>query len=216
MKSASRFYFEKMTVKAVSAFMYAMEEARALNLRSIGSEFILLGLVKENDNLASTILNAWDVKYFPLQKEIETLHPCSTAAWAGEIRLGFSCKNVLIEAEKESCKDGLDYINTKHLMLAIVRDRDSLANKILAAYDVDTASLEKILAEHEGECNSLKNLEPDPFSELQTEIEFEEEVEEVIQENFKLQSPGNIFASVAWALIWLYLLVYAYYVLTGI
>lgn len=158
MKSASRFYFEKMTVKAVSAFMYAMEEARALNLRSIGSEFILLGLVKENDNLASTILNAWDVKYFPLQKEIETLHPCSTAAWAGEIRLGFSCKNVLVEAEKESCKDGLDYINTKHLMLAIVRDRDSLANK----------------------------------------------------------SPGNIFASVAWALIWLYPLVYAYYVLTGI
>lgn len=220
MISASRFYFEKMTVKSVTAFMYAMEEARALNLRAIGSEFILLGLVKDNDNLASSVLNTCGVDYFPLKKEVEKFHPLSPVVWQGEIKLGFTSKNLLIQADKESKNAGLDYVNTKHLLLAIIEEKEGLANKILLSFDVDPLRLKALLAEKDGEDNPLKDLEPDPFPELEALSRFRQDQSEEDFVNYpskpERQNPGNIFSSFAFAVLYLYLLVYLYFVLVGI
>ncbi len=191
--------------------MHAHEEARHLNRRSIGAEWILLGLVKDNDNVAAEVLSSFDVEFLALRAEVEKFNPNCASGRSGEIRFNASAKRVVQKAEEVSSKNGVDYINTKHLLLGILQEqeKDSAVSSVLKAFDVDIKAACDMLTAQDGESDALYTARPEP---------------NFITPDFSVytQNPGaiekleEIFEATIWACLLVFLVACLYFLLIRI
>jgi ATP-dependent Clp protease ATP-binding subunit ClpC len=109
----------------------AQEEAEALNHRYIGTEHILLGLIREGEGTAARVLLELGVDVERVREAVEYIVGRSERIVSRERELTAQAKKALEYAVEEARKMSHSYIGTEHLLLGILRGRDNVANSIL-------------------------------------------------------------------------------------
>ena len=125
--------FEKYTEKARRVIFFARYEASQLGSSSIETEHILLGLLREGDTITSRLFTQSNIKLEAVRKEIGDVTPLrDKVSTSIEIPLSEESKRVLAYAAEEAESLLHKYIGTEHILLGLLRERKSLAARILA------------------------------------------------------------------------------------
>ncbi len=135
---------DRFTKKARHVLTLAQEEAHRLRHGYIGTEHLLLGLMYEENGVASRVLRGLGVKPKRLQGIIERINGPSRQASFGKIYLTPRTKRVIELAFDEARRLGHHYIGTEHLLLGLVRQGDGVAIDVLKSMGV---SLDKVRTE---------------------------------------------------------------------
>lgn len=125
--------FDRMTDRARKVMELARQEAQRLNHEYIGTEHILLGLIKEGSGVAASVLNNLDINLKQIRLEVEKMvPPGSNMATIGQ-KLPYTprAKKVLELAFEEARNLGHNYIGTEHLLLGLLRENDGVAAQVL-------------------------------------------------------------------------------------
>jgi len=125
--------FEKYTEKAKKVLFLARYEASQMGSKVIGSEHLLLGLIKEGDDLVRDLFGRSGVNLELLRAELEARGP-SGEKQAAPIEIPFSeeTKKILACAEEEAERLLHPYVSDEHMLLGLLRVEDSAAGRILA------------------------------------------------------------------------------------
>jgi ATP-dependent Clp protease ATP-binding subunit ClpC len=123
--------FDRFTERARKVLSLAQEEAEALNHRYIGTEHILLGLIREGEGTAAQVLGDLGVELARVRKAVEYIVGRSERTVSRERELTAQAKKALEHAVDAARKMGHSYIGTEHLLLGMLRGRDNVANSIL-------------------------------------------------------------------------------------
>ncbi|MCK4851488.1 MAG: ATP-dependent Clp protease ATP-binding subunit [Candidatus Omnitrophica bacterium] len=134
--------FNKFTERARKVILLAKEEAKRLNHGYIGTEHILLGLVKEGEGVAAAVLNSMGVEVDSISGEVEKLVQPESGPVAGEdIPFTPRAKKVIELAMDEARNLGHNYIGTEHLLLGLIREGDGVAAQVLLNIGLDLKSV---------------------------------------------------------------------------
>ena len=140
--------FEKFTDKARKVMTLAQEEARSLGKMYVGTEHLLLALIKEGDGIAAQALQKLDVTY---EETIATVREISTETGepvpGGHIPFTPRAKRVLEDAYRETMTHGQTYIATEHLLLGIVAEGDGRAMTALSRMGVTGDAIRNAVSE---------------------------------------------------------------------
>jgi len=133
--------YGRFTEKAEKAIAYSQESAMMMGHNYVGTEHLLLGLLKEGSGIAARVLQDQKVTEEKVVKEIEEL--IGRGEQTGEQPLGFTprTKRVLELAFREARRMGHNYIGTEHLLLGIMKEGESVAVRILMELGVDPQRL---------------------------------------------------------------------------
>ena len=129
--------FEKFTDKARKVLVLAQEEARKLDQSYVGTEHLLLGLIREGDGIAAHALANLNVTYEAALEQIKGITETESPTPAGHIPFTPRAKRVLEGALRETLQMGQNYISTEHLLLGIVREGNGVAMQTLSQLGVD-------------------------------------------------------------------------------
>ncbi len=136
--------FEKFTERARRVLALAQEEAQRFNHNYIGTEHLLLGLVREGDGVAARVLNNLGVALPDVRSAVEFIIGRGETLRMGEIGLTPRAKKVVELAVDEARRLNHHYIGTEHLLLGIVREGEGIAAGVLESRGV---GLERVRAE---------------------------------------------------------------------
>lgn len=133
--------YGRFTEKAEKAIAYSQESAMQLGHNYVGTEHLLLGLVREGSGVAARVLLNQGISEDKVLKEIEEL--IGKGEETGEQPLGFTprTKRVLELSFREARRMGHNYIGTEHLLLGIMKEGESVAVRILIDLGVDPQKL---------------------------------------------------------------------------
>jgi len=133
--------YGRFTEKAEKAITHSQESAMQLGHNYVGTEHLLLGLVREGTGIAARVLQSQGVTEEKVIREIEEL--IGKGEQTGEQPLGFTprTKRVLELSFKEARRMGQNYIGTEHLILGIMKEGESVAVRILIDLGVDPQKL---------------------------------------------------------------------------
>ncbi len=126
----------KFNSAALGALAFAKEEARGFNHTYIGTEHLLLGLLRGTDDPASRVLKSLDVKLETVRLAVDTIVGRGAAPSPTEIEYVPRVRQVLGFAAEDARKLGHDYIGTEHLLGALVREGEGIAAGILKSLGV--------------------------------------------------------------------------------
>jgi ATP-dependent Clp protease ATP-binding subunit ClpA len=124
--------FERFTVKARQVVVTAQEEARLLKHNYIGTEHILLGLLDAPDSMAAKVLHQLGYDKETAQVDIAAVVKPGTEELRGHIPFTPRAKKTLDLAPREAMQLHHNYIDTEHILLALVREGEGVAAKVLA------------------------------------------------------------------------------------
>lgn len=133
--------YEKFTKRAKQVLQYATEEARALNHSYIGTEHILLGLIREGEGVAARVLEDLGVQLSQTRHSVEFIVGIGEGESRPEKELSVRAKNVITLAIDEAKRLGHNYIGTEHILLGLIRNGEGVATGVL---DMLGVSLEQI------------------------------------------------------------------------
>ncbi|HEX3303129.1 MAG TPA: ATP-dependent Clp protease ATP-binding subunit [Thermomicrobiales bacterium] len=136
--------FDKFTERARKVLQLAQEEAQRFNHNYIGTEHLLLGLVREGDGVAARVLNNMGVQLPKVRSAVEFIIGRGEGAVIGDIGLTPRAKKVLELAVDEGRRLNHHYIGTEHLLLGLVREGEGIAAGVLESLGVN---LEKVRAQ---------------------------------------------------------------------
>ncbi len=130
--------FNRFTERARKVIILAKEEARRFNHDYIGTEHILLGLVREGEGVAATVLKKVGVSLENIRIEVEKLvQPGPTTQIIGDIPFTPRAKKALELAAEEARSLGHNYIGTEHLLLGLIREGEGIASQVLLNLGMD-------------------------------------------------------------------------------
>ncbi|HEV8663083.1 MAG TPA: ATP-dependent Clp protease ATP-binding subunit [Candidatus Methylomirabilis sp.] len=133
--------FERFTERARKVIILAREEAIRLGHNFVGTEHLLLGLIREGDGLAVAILKKLNVNLSAVKSDVEKIVSVgSEVAPAGEIPFTPQAKKVLEYAISEARSLGHNYIGTEHLLLGLIREGEGTASLVLRDFGVTVTS----------------------------------------------------------------------------
>ena len=134
--------FNRFTERARKVIILAKEEARRFNHDYIGTEHILLGLIREGEGVAAAVLQKLDVSLENIRLEIEKLvQPGPTTQIIGDIPFTPRAKKALELAAEEARSLGHNYIGTEHLLLGLIREGEGIASQVLLNLGMDLTSV---------------------------------------------------------------------------
>ncbi|MDR1421280.1 MAG: ATP-dependent Clp protease ATP-binding subunit [Coriobacteriales bacterium] len=133
--------FERFTDKARNVLALAQEEARALSQPNVGTEHLLLGLLREKEGIAAQALGNLNITYDQILEQVKGLIEVDPNAPSGHLSFTPRVKRVLEFALRETMQLGQNYISTEHLLLGIVREGNGLAIQALSQIGVDTSMI---------------------------------------------------------------------------
>ncbi|MBR4944540.1 MAG: ATP-dependent Clp protease ATP-binding subunit, partial [Peptococcaceae bacterium] len=133
--------FGRFTEKAQRAIYYAQEEARAMNYPAVGTEHLLLGILREGESVAAHALRDIGVDLQQMREAVlKTLMPGNEPV-GKEVAITPRVKKVLTFAQEEAARWGVNYIGTEHLLLSILREGEGVASRVLVEMGVDTNAI---------------------------------------------------------------------------
>jgi ATP-dependent Clp protease ATP-binding subunit ClpC len=134
--------FERFTERARQVVVLAQDEARALKHNYIGTEHILLGLLREEEGLAARVLESLDVTVEEVRAQVaRIIGPGDEPIVSGQIPFTPRAKKVLELSLREALSLKHNYIGTEHILLGLVRENEGVAARILLAFDADAGKV---------------------------------------------------------------------------
>src|SRR5215467_11314421 len=133
--------FHKFTERARKVLHLAQEEAQRLQHNYIGTEHLLLGLIREGEGVAATVLRNLGVDLDKARSSIESILGRGSRVVTGELGLTPRAKKVIELAVDEARRLNHHYIGTEHLLLGLVREGEGIAAGVLESLGVN---LEKV------------------------------------------------------------------------
>ncbi|PST47439.1 ATP-dependent Clp protease ATP-binding subunit ClpC [Bifidobacterium callitrichos] len=133
--------FERFTDRARRVIVLAQEEARALQHNYIGTEHLLLGLIREGEGVAAKALAAKGVELDATRKQVEEMIGKGNATSNGHIPFTTHAKQVLELSLREALQLGHSYIGTEHILLGLIREGEGVGTQVLIKMDVDLGEL---------------------------------------------------------------------------
>ena len=131
--------FERFTDRARRVLVLAQEEARELNHAFIGTEHILLGLIREGEGVAAKALDALGITFEAVREKVEEAIGTNTNPSPGSPPFTPRAKKVLELSLREALQLGHSYIGTEHMLLGLVREGDGVAAQVLVQSGADLA-----------------------------------------------------------------------------
>ncbi|MCL2163206.1 MAG: ATP-dependent Clp protease ATP-binding subunit [Oscillospiraceae bacterium] len=149
---------ERYTEKAAAALQQAQECVVMLGHESIGSEHILLGLVREGTGIAAKVLGNVGITEDKVLYEIDALLGRGDKQTAQIVGFTPRSKSILESSYREARQMGKNYIGTEHMLMALIKEVDSVAVRIIMALGVDPARLAnelmKMLSDYSHDINA--------------------------------------------------------------
>jgi hypothetical protein len=130
--------FERFTDRSRRVVVLAQEEARALNREFVGTEHLLLGLIREDGGLAAQALESLGISEDAARRQVEEITGRGEAGPAkGHLPLTAHAKKVLQLSLREAMALGHGYIGTEHILLGLIREDAGAATRVLNGLGVD-------------------------------------------------------------------------------
>jgi len=133
--------FERFTERARQVVVLAQEEARTLKHNYIGTEHILLGLLREEEGLAARVLEQLEITVEEVRAQVIRIVGSGEEVTSGQIPFTPRAKKVLELALREALSLGHNYIGTEHILLGLVRENEGVAARILTDFDADSEKI---------------------------------------------------------------------------
>jgi ATP-dependent Clp protease ATP-binding subunit ClpC len=130
--------FDRFTERARKVIILAKEEARRFNHDYIGTEHILLGLIKEGESVAAAVLQNIGLSLDTIRLEVEKLVQFGpSTVVSGDIPFTPKAKKVIELAMDEARRLGHNYIGTEHLLLGLIKEGEGVASHVLQNIGLD-------------------------------------------------------------------------------
>jgi ATP-dependent Clp protease ATP-binding subunit ClpC len=130
--------FNRFTERARKVIVLAKEEARRFNHDYIGTEHLLLGLIREGEGVAAAVLQKLGLSLESIRLEVEKLvQPGPTTQIQGDVPFTPRSKKALELAAEEARALGHNYIGTEHLLLGLIREGEGVASQVLLNLGLD-------------------------------------------------------------------------------
>ena len=139
-------FLDRCTEGAKRALALAQEAARAMGHNYVGSEHLLLGLIREGEGAAFKALSAFGVTANAVAERADTLVGRGDYHFTDSFGYTPRTKKILELSLYEAKSLKMGYIGTEHILLAILRERDSVAVRILQDLGADVPGLQSVLA----------------------------------------------------------------------
>jgi len=123
--------FERFTDRARRSVVYAQDEARELNHNYIGTEHLLLGLMREPESVAGRALQELNIGQDAAREEVIQITGRGKGAESGHIPFTPRAKKVLELSLREALQLGHNYIGTEHILLGLIREGEGVAAQVL-------------------------------------------------------------------------------------
>lgn len=162
---------ELFTEKAQIVLEIAQEEAKTFRHHSVGTEHILLGIVKEQEGIAGKTLRQFSVTEQDVREEIEHFTGYGTMKYISKqavLPLSPRAKQAITFAADESRRMGAKLVGTEHLLLGLLREEDILSSKILANLDVSLNKARQVVLKKLGQSQSRNNKRQRPAAKQPT------------------------------------------------
>src|SRR6516162_2297183 len=129
--------FERFTDRARRVVVLAQEEARMLSHDHIGTEHILLGLIREGEGVAARALESLGISREAVRRQVEEIIGQGQQAPSGQIPLTPRAKKVLELSLREALQLGHNYVGTEHILLGLIREGGGVAAQVLVKLGAD-------------------------------------------------------------------------------
>ena len=129
--------FERFTERARRVIVLAQEEATALNHNYIGTEHLLLGVIRDGDSIAARVLTSMGIGLDAVRQAVLDIIGRGQQVPTGHIPFTPRSKKVLELSLREALQFGTDYIGTEHILLALLREGDGVAAQVLVGAGLD-------------------------------------------------------------------------------
>src|SRR5271163_1506281 len=136
--------FDKFTNRAKQVIKLAKKEAQRLNHNYLGTEHVLLGLLKLGQGIAVNVLRSFNLDYDTVRTEVERLVGFGPEIQVyGDPALTGKVKKVFEFANEEAANLNHNYVGTEHLLLALLRQADGVAAQVLENLNVNLKEVRK-------------------------------------------------------------------------
>jgi len=132
--------FERFTERARKALSHAQDIAKGFGHNYIGTEHILLGILRENEGIGAKVLNDAGFTFDIASKKIQEAVPPSETVLRGPIPFTPRAKKVFEFALREALQIGHNYIGTEHIVLGLIREGETSVSEILVESGIDLAT----------------------------------------------------------------------------
>jgi hypothetical protein len=129
--------FERYTERGRQVIVLAQDESRLLRHNFIGTEHLLLGLLREEEGLAARVLGALDITAELVRAQVTRIVGQGNEVATGQIPFTPRAKKVLELSLREALSLGHNYVGTEHILLGLVRENEGVAARILIHFDAD-------------------------------------------------------------------------------
>ena len=150
--------FERFTERARQAVVLAQDEARALKHNYIGTEHLLLGLLREEEGPAARVLGTLGVSLDDVRDQVARIVGQGDEVPRVQIPFTPRAKKVLELSLREAIALDHNYIGTEHLLLGLVRENDGVAARILLDFGADAETIRNAIV------GMLEGVVPEPTS----------------------------------------------------
>lgn len=151
--------FERFTPPARRVVVLAQEEARTLKHNYIGTEHILLGLIKQGEGVAAKSLESLGISLDDVRSQVEEIIGQGQQSPSGHIPFTPRAKKVIELSLREALQLGHNYIGTEHILLGLIREGEGVAAQVLVKLGAELARVRQqviqLLSGYQG-----KNVKP--------------------------------------------------------
>jgi ATP-dependent Clp protease ATP-binding subunit ClpC len=147
--------FEHFTNTAIAVIMKAQEEARRLQHNFVGTEQLLLGLLREEQSLASSVLSEFGINLTDARSEVEAIIGRGSGNPPSEVPFTPKVKQVFELAFQEARKLDATYIEPEHLLLSLTQSRESVAYRVMENLGVSPSKVRTRLIQELGEAAAI-------------------------------------------------------------
>jgi len=159
--------FDKFNDQARMVFHYAQEEAQRFKNNYIGTEHLLLGLIRDENNVASTILRDLGIELIKLRTAVEFINGSGVDVIRAQVGLTSQSKKAIELAVDEARRLGYHYIGTEHMLLGLIREGNGIGAGVLESHGINLEKVRTKLAQMtpEAQQQSTQSTLNEPFLE---------------------------------------------------
>lgn len=134
--------FERFTESANNVITIAKEEAKSLGHNFVGSEQILLGLIKESSGIAANILKSQGIKYEDAHIKVKEIIGLGSGTLTGNFPFTSRAKRIIDLSLETAREQEKKYVSTGHILLGILKEGGGIAQQVLERLGIDLQNLQ--------------------------------------------------------------------------
>jgi hypothetical protein len=123
--------YERFTDRGRKVMQLANQEAQRFGHDYLGTEHLLLGLVKEGSGVAANVLKNMDIDLARVRREVEKIVRCPGLFWMGKLPQTPRAKKVIEYAIDEARRLSHNYVGTEHVLLGLLREGEGVGGQVL-------------------------------------------------------------------------------------